>query len=564
MFIWNKMDLRKKYFLSLSITLLLFAIMTITLTFQVNENRKWSQELDSLSKSINDIDMLSKEFSTLYIAIIHYAGDPLAKHDASYGASMSTLESLLKKSGDVVQQRDSEAIIVELNRIHELYIKRLKVSVAKKDNIAKRRQLNSVYQSYDNIEKNLNTIRAGASTEREQILQSMNESQRRTLIVLCVSFLLAVAISTILMVITNRQIRQQLELVAQTAKSISKGNLNVVDLPIHTNDEIGQVSTAMNHMKHQLVEMLQIIKSSAHEISNDSHVLQNYSVQSLEGSKIVSVSLKESLQNAKAQQYSSDGIVAFMERFSDNLQQMVGQVEQLSVKGLQAEQYVEDSSVSMTEAVSKMTGLQQLLIEAEQERILLQKRTDEIVRVSLSVKQIAKQTHLLALNAEIEAARSGEAGKGFAVVAEEVRKLAEEVSNAAHNIHNLSDDITVQGATMANTFNSGLITSEESATAIQNAAQQMTIIIQYIGDTLGQFKAMSRQIQTVEKEKESTKTLIHQLNDAIFQNTEHIEETTLFLNDNLSTIELLSARIHDVSDQAMTMRQSTTKFEMSS
>lgn len=564
MFIWNKMDLRKKYFLSLSITLLLFAIMTITLTFQVNENRKWSQELDSLSKSINDIDMLSKEFSTLYIAIIHYAGDPLAKHDASYGASMSTLESLLKKSGDVVQQRDSEAIEVELNRIHELYIKRLKVSVAKKDNIAKRRQLNSVYQSYDNIEKNLNTIRAGASTEREQILQSMNESQRRTLIVLCVSFLLAVAISTILMVITNRQIRQQLELVAQTAESISKGNLNVVDLPIHTNDEIGQVSTAMNHMKHQLVEMLQIIKSSAHEISNDSHVLQNYSVQSLEGSKIVSVSLKESLQNAKAQQYSSDGIVAFMERFSDNLQQMVGQVEQLSVKGLQAEQYVEDSSVSMTEAVSKMTGLQQLLIEAEQERILLQKRTDEIVRVSLSVKQIAKQTHLLALNAEIEAARSGEAGKGFAVVAEEVRKLAEEVSNAAHNIHNLSDDITVQGATMANTFNSGLITSEESATAIQNAAQQMTIIIQYIGDTLGQFKAMSRQIQTVEKEKESTKTLIHQLNDAIFQNTEHIEETTLFLNDNLSTIELLSARIHDVSDQAMTMRQSTTKFEMSS
>ncbi|QOV10493.1 methyl-accepting chemotaxis protein [Viridibacillus arvi] len=564
MFIWNKMDLRKKYFLSLSITLLLFAIMTITLTFQVNENRKWSQELDSLSKSINDIDMLSKEFSTLYIAIIHYAGDPLAKHDASYGASMSTLESLLKKSGDVVQQRDSEAIEVELNRIHELYIKRLKVSVAKKDNIAKRRQLNSVYQSYDNIEKNLNTIRAGASTEREQILQSMNESQRRTLIILCVSFLLAVAISTILMVITNRQIRQQLELVAQTAESISKGNLNVVDLPIHTNDEIGQVSTAMNHMKHQLVEMLQIIKSSAHEISNDSHVLQNYSVQSLEGSKIVSVSLKESLQNAKAQQYSSDGIVAFMERFSDNLQQMVGQVEQLSVKGLQAEQYVEDSSVSMTEAVSKMTGLQQLLIEAEQERILLQKRTDEIVRVSLSVKQIAKQTHLLALNAEIEAARSGEAGKGFAVVAEEVRKLAEEVSNAAHNIHNLSDDITVQGATMANTFNSGLITSEESATAIQNAAQQMTIIIQYIGDTLGQFKAMSRQIQTVEKEKESTKTLIHQLNDAIFQNTEHIEETTLFLNDNLSTIELLSARIHDVSDQAMTMRQSTTKFEMSS
>lgn len=132
MFKWNKMDLRRKYFLSLSITLLLFAIMTVTLTFQVNENRKWSQELDSLSKSINDIDMLSKEFSTLYIAIIHYAGDPIAKHDASYGTSMSTLESLLKKSGDVVQPGNLEAIELELKRINELYIKRLKVSVEKK------------------------------------------------------------------------------------------------------------------------------------------------------------------------------------------------------------------------------------------------------------------------------------------------------------------------------------------------------------------------------------------------------------------------------------------------
>lgn len=564
MFKWNKMDLRKKYFLSLSITLLLFAIMTVTLIFQVNENRKWSQELDSLSKNINDIDMLSKEFSTLYIAIIHYAGDPLPTHDTSYNTSISTLESLLKKSGDVVLPVNLEAIEVEQKRIHELYIKRLKVSVEKKDNIAKRRQLNSVYQSYDNIEKTLHKIRSGASMEREQILQNMNESQKRTLIVLCASFILAVAISTVLMMITNRQIRHQLELVAGTAGSISKGNLSVADLPTHTNDEIGQVSTAMNHMKHQLVEMLQIIKSSAHEISSDSHVLQNYSVQSLEGSKVVSVSLKESLQNAKAQQHSSDGIVAFMERFSDNLQQMVGQVEQLSEKGLQAEQYVEDSSVSMNVAVSKMTGLQQLLIEAEQERILLQKRTDEIVRVSLLVKQIAKQTHLLALNAEIEAARSGEAGKGFAVVAEEVRKLAEEVSNAAHNIHNLSDDITVQGTTMANTFKAGLITSEESATAIQQAAQQMTIIIQYIGDTRDQFNAMSKQIRTVEKEKESTKMLIHQLNDAIFQNTEHIEETTMFVSDNLSTIELLSSRIHDVSEQAMTMHQSTTKFEMRS
>lgn len=126
-----------------------------------------------------------------------------------------------------------------------------------------------------------------------------------------------------------------------------------------------------------------------------------------------------------------------VENISDELESMSLHTKEMADISKATHDAANESESVISNAIDNM---QEIEVSTTQSKELINKlgeRSEQIGRIIEMITTIASQTNLLALNAAIESARAGEQGKGFAVVANEIKKLAEQSSDAANDIAEL-------------------------------------------------------------------------------------------------------------------------------
>ncbi len=96
--------------------------------------------------------------------------------------------------------------------------------------------------------------------------------------------------------------------------------------------------------------------------------------------------------------------------------------------------FIRVSDERLTKMADEVVRVADLSVRMVRELDGVQKRAQAIDGFLVDVDKLADQTSLLALNADIEAARVGEQGRGFSVVAQEVRRLSKRSHEFSDNI----------------------------------------------------------------------------------------------------------------------------------
>jgi methyl-accepting chemotaxis protein len=318
-------------------------------------------------------------------------------------------------------------------------------------------------------------------------------AQEKRITILVFVLLTALSIIVYLYLAFFMSIRFTIKRFAKTAGDIAHGDLTH-EIRFHGRDEMGQLRDSFNGMVQNIRATLTAVRDSSASVSSNVNQVEEIAnrnriavANQLEQTNQVSVIISEVAKGAAA----VTNLAAEAETAALEGQKKSDQAGQVVTRVMDEVRRLSDEMANSMEAVNRLA-----------------ENSSSISSILETIKGIAEQTNLLALNAAIEAARAGEQGRGFAVVADEVRTLASRTQGSAREIEGLISDVQQNIVSAVDTMQ---VNRNMVDTTVKNSAQVSTTLAEIqlsMGDIQGKTSAI---VVTANQQKRASDDLQHNL-----------------------------------------------------
>jgi len=325
-----------------------------------------------------------------------------------------------------------------------------------------------------------------------------------------IAFIITLVIVLLVSIKFSKTIANPIKNIAEVMGELSKGNLKVLIKDNKRNDEIGQLTEAVQVMKDTLHDTIEQVAEAAFSVSAQSEELTQSAIEVKTGSEQIAMTMQEIASGSEKQADSTSELAYTMGIFATKVQESSEQGEEIQASSINILGMSNRGKELMASSDRQMMKIDGIVQEAARKMGSLDNQTQEISKLVSVIQEVANQTNLLALNAAIEAARAGEHGEGFAVVANEVKKLSEQVSASVmditgivNNIQTESTNVTVSLQTGYKEVEQGTLhikTTSETFNGIDEAVTEMVENIKLITENLSNFAVNSQEMnRTVEE-----------------------------------------------------------------
>ena len=252
----------------------------------------------------------------------------------------------------------------------------------------------------------------------------------------------------------------------------------------------GDLVRSIEHTRDLPERLAKISEAASGALSQLAQQIQDSSIEVASAADAVNEIASELASGSSQQAASVVEITAAMEELARTASMIAENASRQAELASQAEASGEAGSASVNEAVSGVEEVQKRISAIANRADALGTRSKEIYRVLDLITEIAQETHILSLNAAIEAAAAGADGRRFSVVAEEVRHLAQRSQESVESVRNLLDEFS-------SSIRATIVATEEGskeASRVLERSRAAAVAIEDLRGASGDTSRVARQI----------------------------------------------------------------------